>query len=379
VFKRLAGLVRDEDGAVRRAAVKALARIDRLDKNSLDTLVERLEDDDNDAVRRAAAIALGQVGRSDPAVLQALISELEDNPGVPLSAAKALGKIGSSDPAVLQVLIGQLESKRPDVRTFAISALKEIGISNPSVIEVLLNRLKGDKDPMVRATAAVTLGRASRPDSDIREALIARLESDESNLVRRSAAEALDEIDGDHATIEALSNHLRDEDAGVRSRAAKSLVELGSFSSDAFDVVVDLLKDGETARVPRIEAIKCLGKIGSSDAEVIKALLEQLHDRDSQIENEVIDALAKIGRFTPTVAKALLDKLRGPDKRVTSCITEVFSCLPWRVFSKDQIGEAVRIRLAEALKNRQDGHEVVQTEGGECLIAHWEALARLPE
>ena len=89
-------------------------------------------------------------------------------------------------------------------------------------VEGLIKALDYEKDPSVRAVAAIALGQIG--GARAAEPLIAALK-DKDNMVRWSAAEALGEI-GDTRAVAPLITALEDWDTGARRAAVRALVAI---------------------------------------------------------------------------------------------------------------------------------------------------------
>lgn len=118
---RLALLMKDEDAAVRRAAVAALAGL-RL-STSINPLVMALVDEDVD-VRIAAAGALGEIGGA-ATVDPLLLTLRDDDPWVKCAVLKSLAKI--DPPAALAAICRIIPESEGLVLICAIEALAGIG------------------------------------------------------------------------------------------------------------------------------------------------------------------------------------------------------------------------------------------------------------
>ncbi len=114
----------------------------------------------------------------------------------------------------------------PDYRREAIAGKTSEGdkSDNPAIAAMLLN----DPDPMVRAQAAVKLGKSKDPDAV--QFLVQAL-TDRDEQVRRDTLEALDAIGDRSVAPKAIDLLVRDESANVRLAAAKLLGRLGDRSA----------------------------------------------------------------------------------------------------------------------------------------------------
>src|SRR5262249_39333432 len=135
VIECLLGALRDEEVAVRRAAIRALWQVGPAAKepSSVARLTEALQDSDAN-VRAFAARALARVGPDAGAAVPTLLARLraDEDRDVRKLAAKALGLIGAkavgtSLPDVVDALIGALKQEPPGLRDYAARALGQLG------------------------------------------------------------------------------------------------------------------------------------------------------------------------------------------------------------------------------------------------------------
>ncbi len=138
----------------------------------------------------------------------------------------------------------------------AVAQCKLIGIGEPAV-EPLIKTL-GDKDAIVRRTAAIILGKIG--DRRAVEPLIKALR-DKNNDVRLWATRALGEI-GDARAVEPLMQALGDKDRDIRSGAASVLGEIGD--ERAVEPLIKALKHEDVVYVRIV--IRALAMIGDERA-----------------------------------------------------------------------------------------------------------------
>ena len=112
-------------------------------------------------LRRLGAYALGEIG---PAALEAvpdLAAALQDPVGfVRVWAAAALARVAPSGGESIALLVAELGDELAFVRSLAAWHLGRLGPDFPDIEQALvpLRHLEGDKDPSVRAEAALALG-----------------------------------------------------------------------------------------------------------------------------------------------------------------------------------------------------------------------------
>jgi HEAT repeat protein len=243
-----------------------------------------------------AFIWLGIALTAKKGYIRALLSNLQaDNPALRHAAANALSKL--KDPASLSILARSLQSENPDRVVAAVQFLESFGTedANEAIAALLVH-----PDPRVRATAASALGRLAAaksadrlvpllqdPDHRVRanavEALAATrdpamierihpLLADPVTRVRVNTLLALATLEGTNTAAEWLPmlRELAHADPEARSTAIFALGRLPSEAS--VDLLSELLKDPD----PRLrsEAAKALGRIGTP--RVIPTLVEAL-------------------------------------------------------------------------------------------------------
>ena len=142
------------------------------------------------------------------------------------------------------------------------------------------------EDPDVRRQAVVALGERRNPD--VLKIVCAVLDGDKDAMVRASAAEALGKI-GDPGAIPSLVKALSDEYYPVRWDALKALGELKAESA-----LPDIERLARTDRQSdcRQAAVIALGKIGGK--EVIGTLIDALGDKDESVGYFASQNLARL-------------------------------------------------------------------------------------
>jgi HEAT repeat protein len=173
------------------------------------------------------------------------------------------------------LLLPSLQDRDQFVRQETAYALGETRSS--VAVSALVTILAGDKEPGVRAAAAVALGmiRDELAVIPLTEALILRVpapgllnrvlrkKTEQNEFVRRAAARALGQI-GSRAAVPMLSRTLIDDRAGddVRREAARALGQIGDPSSAAVLRAVLSSRDPYLSRI----AYEALRKIAPNVA-----------------------------------------------------------------------------------------------------------------
>ncbi len=157
----------------------------------------------------------------------ALRQMLDDpDPQTRLWAANSLAGGGEGDDRVADILIRAFEEERdPRLRAGWVYSLGSGCAGRRRVLPTLIRCLQDD-DRDVRIYAARFIPWNSRGPEDLGK--VRDLLGDARPQVRAAAAEALGNMQADPAaTVPALAEALRDEDSGVRQRAAWALLRFG--------------------------------------------------------------------------------------------------------------------------------------------------------
>ncbi|MEX5281321.1 HEAT repeat domain-containing protein [Nitrospira tepida] len=186
-------------------------------------------------------------------------------------------------------LIRLAGDRDPEVRLTAVLALGRIGAEESA--STLRERLQ-DNDSRVRQWSAWALGNLNRPDALPQEqavSLVARL-GDPVQPVRLAAAQALNELDQDPGIARWLLEAFQSQESEMRKAAARALI--GQVGSDALPTLIRASAD-QDAEV-RQAVVAALGELG--DARAIPPLLDRLaHDPADSVRAEAAFRLGKIG------------------------------------------------------------------------------------
>ena len=126
-------LLRDPDARARSLAAGELAALARRDARVVVDLLDAL-DDEAPAVRRQTVVALARLPNPGPETVDALVETLDDpDASVRGHAAWALGEIGAA--AAAPMLIGLLDDEDAEVQEEACTALKSIHIASGKALE----------------------------------------------------------------------------------------------------------------------------------------------------------------------------------------------------------------------------------------------------
>lgn len=173
--ERLSILLKDEDAAVRRNAVHAMAS---LKKGAVaDNLLMALVDEDAD-VRSAVAEALGESGGGE-AVAPLLLVLRDDDPSVRYAALKSLGRLGHGDArkAILEFLDNETDG------LLVITAMETLArIGGEGVMDRVKGALESSDEEVVKSAMEILSGHESIWMEEYRERLLSHPHWD----VRRS-------------------------------------------------------------------------------------------------------------------------------------------------------------------------------------------------
>jgi HEAT repeat protein len=198
----------------------------------------------------------------------------------------------SSDPdpqGVVTRLIRLAGDRDPEVRLTAVLALGRIGPAEAGPI--LMQRLQ-DSDDRVRQWSVWALGNLNLAEepSQARAATLAARLGDPAPPVRLAAAQALSELDQDPATTRHLLDELQSSAREVRKAAAHALI--GQAEIAALPALVQAMTD-QDAEV-RQAVVAAIGEMGKARA--IPPLLDRLaHDPAVPVRAEAAFQLGKIG------------------------------------------------------------------------------------
>jgi len=265
-------------------------------------------------VRKRAAIALGR--SQDPDAVPALVELLRSgNPAVRVEAAFALGQLAQANTANV-VLAFLTTEKDLEVRLHLLEALGKIASdSSISRIDSTLQQLLQDDIPIMRAEAALTIGRLahrrfSRPGWG---AKLTALLTDDSEEVRWRAAYALFRL-ADAATAPALEQALQDRSARVQMQAARALGVINA--QQAIPSLSRLAHHDPDWRV-RVSAAQALGNLLDPQRDTTMTMLLPLQDANLHVRLTALRALGTayehISRrqAQPAIVGFLLGQIKG--------------------------------------------------------------------
>jgi HEAT repeat protein len=320
----------DAEPNVRLHAVRALGKLGTPDV--VVPLISRLEDTKPE-VKKAAIDQLAEL--ADKRALIPLVGAMSDSSvDVRTSAIRAVGKLG--DTSAVPALIRLVGDSHDAVRGHAIEALGDLKASEAT--DRLIDAM-GSGSLEFRTRAAIALGRiagANRDARATRRAIRALVTGLANNQTRSAAREALlaagaagvpgliaslrGELDGHPATVVGLLRDLGDRRATPvlleeleRGRLARELIlEALGASGDrrALVPVLTLLSDGDPAI--RLAAMKALEPMLGASSQAADVLIDMLDDPTGEIRRL---AIRYLGHMRARVASRRLATLaRGAAK-----------------------------------------------------------------
>jgi len=292
-------VVKDENAAVRLAAVEALGNLQ--DPRAIDALVQAVKTDTDARVREAAAEALGEIDspRAVPGLVAALGSEKVA--AVRAKIAWALGEIG--DARAVEALGAVVRDAEVEVRRNAVEALGQI--ESPAAVPMLIPALR-DSDVETRKNAAEALGNLESKDAV--EAL-GTASKDANAEVRKEAVEALGQIQ-DKRALAALTAALGDAEVEVRQAAIEAIGQLDDLKSAPPALLAALRDDNREVRKAAAEAVGQL-----EDEAAVPALIPLTRDANAEVKRAAVEALANIGGARAIEVMAALLKDDDPEIR----------------------------------------------------------------
>ncbi len=336
----------DQHENVRRAAASALGEMRAT--AAVDALIKLLEDTDP-SVRRESATALGKIGERRSA--DAILAANKESGALELEYAVAAYRLGRAD--YLDRVTSALRSEFADEKAAALRALLEFAdprslpeimnlarngpgsgvggkpaknndeaitvrlvvaealprFNSPSAIDALM-LLGEDSEPVVRATAVRSLGKAAKADQKTGgdkslSFLVGLLKKEKSPLVVSALNEAIAAFD-QNAVADAL---LGAEEPGARMSANIA----GALA--AADVTVDnqIRQLSGPSAPDRVRAAERLSRLG--DQKAVPALIDALAtDKETAVKIKVVEALGSLK--DRRAVEALINAAGMPEKEV---------------------------------------------------------------
>jgi HEAT repeat protein len=294
--------------AVRKAILPVLRQVEPDPKNYLPVLTETLKKDKDAGMRVAIVTILGQLGPraqdAVPALHDVMKTALAEGQKLAVANPKE-----SSDPGGLRAAI--------------LQALGQIAPKAEEYLPVLIDTMKKDREPAVRQTAAVALGRIGSP---AKSAVPALLEAYRSSVAlspasdpqgaRRAIVEALGKIDPEPKAHLALLLEVlkKDRDGAVLALAAAGTGEMGAPAKSAIPLLKEVLRlslAAQPATDPqgvRKITLDALSKIEQDTKAYVAVLIDVLQrDRDADVRLAALGSLKKLGAPAKAALPVLLE------------------------------------------------------------------------
>lgn len=325
---------RNQDPAVRAAAVEALGKVESVAQGT-DRAIQLAMRDDDAIVRQAAIRAVVRRPASSTGdFLDELTACLNTDPQTAALAGFALGRAGSSAiPAVGNILRGMTA----DNQSAVLDALSRLGVE---VIAPVMRLVRRDElpselateiiagigmpaaasirpalasaSPQERAVAARVLGRL-RLETDA----VAGLLDDREPTVRRAALQGLASAQSvDDRVRDLIKQRMADRDASVRSSALDALVKLSTDRAETARIVLTGLED--TNPEVRRQAAANLSQFDEIPPSAIEPLRSALADEKATVRLAAAQALARAGPAARPAIPALLSATEDTDPTVVA-------------------------------------------------------------
>ncbi len=323
LLKPLDAALRDADGEVRRAGLRALtqltATLDNVGQISAADLAGPPQQAALDALKKGLLPVVQGYEALMPALVENLRAEalaapaakvVEDlirlsqpvqakpttrgalaNPIVQPEGMTAAGLLQGALRKLVPALAGAVKSANDQVQLAAMEALEMLGADAAGAVSDLTSALT-DGNPFVRWAAARTLGKVGRAEPEAIRGL-ARLLRDEDLDVRSAAAISLGQFGERGAPAAAdLSQAVAQGDPDLQTNAIRSLRSLGGAANEGVPALRSALKSPET-RVRRAAA-ELLGDIGPPARTAVPGLEALLNDPESDVRQAAGQAILKI-------------------------------------------------------------------------------------
>ena len=188
--------------------------------------------------------------------------------------------------SAVPTIVGLLSSSDAVIRFTAAEALGYLGQPNPESVGKALVNLLVDSEVIVRSEAVDALGILAYTAAI--EPITSLLQNDPDPLVRASAAETLGDL-GQEEAIPALFTALLDPDESVRAYAANSLGLLGTVQ--LLPKLASYIKSEKSLRV-KAELLGASYRLGAR--EDINLFLNLLERADEDLAMEILNILADL-------------------------------------------------------------------------------------
>jgi len=289
-------LTSGEDENTRLSALQEIANLDDKSKAQTAESLKEYMNNPNSSVRSRAAEALLKLGPD--AAIPVFISMLGDkNQDVRVLAEEYVVKFESK---AFPPLLKSLDSPDKFERAHAAYALGEI---KPSTLEVSkrLFTAMGDEDKYVAGAARDSIIKIGLIDT---EDLLKALKSENGKANFGASFIAGKRKVEDRRVLEALLDNLRFSNITVKSSAENALVEIGSSSRDAVNIMLERYKSGDEYMKQTLIII--FGSIGGPASEAVAELFAVIKGANNKLALPAAESLCKINSSSEAVLKELI-------------------------------------------------------------------------
>lgn len=313
---------------VRVTVLRALGKIGRGAAASkvLEVLKMGLREE-NPALRMAAIDALGDLGIDAENAVEDLLALTKDSDRYVGSAAMfTLGRIAHAGVNEAKLALeSQLQSPISATRSLAANVFWQRGVPVKNAVPVLLKLLSDDLAE-TRHGAARSLGGLRPPTSDVIDSLRIALKRDSDGSVRSAAASSLANFGtAAKSAILEIRESLTDSDSEVRRFAAIGIGQLRATDAETLQLITGLLKD--KSEPVRQQALWTFVTLGQTPADAVPAIITLLQAPATEIRRGAAVALRNAGRFAKPAVPNLILLLKDSNEQVRLDVIGTFGSL----------------------------------------------------
>lgn len=300
-------LCTDPEEKVRAAAFGALEKIGTTKPGEMARLLTHGEPD----VRRLAAEAINNLDAVPEQSIEPLMSALQhDEAPIRTAAVRALSRIGPKASPAVPTVVAAIRKYSDDPQALAEddylvpywALLHRIGDQSVPALRELLT----DRNRLIRALAALTLGQIGPPAKAAVESLLVALKDNDAFLVF-SAAVALCRIgEAETEALAAVKRGLNSEDDLVLSMAIDTVFLMGKAGESLIPLA--LSKADSPMPFSRRNALELAIRLGPGGASAINALAKAAKDEEyPYLRERYLQALATHGPAAKEALPVLLE------------------------------------------------------------------------
>ncbi len=302
----LQAMMVQDDVAIKRVAVHALASLDPPPSNALPPLRKALQDSDTEVASRAAA-ALGNFGVAGRATVDELIVIAgQGSPVVAREAIVALARIAPQDKRIMPLIEQMLASDEPLARVAAFHALSLTADDPSTLLPRLIDSLHDDL-PEIRAASAESLAKLGEKAGEAIGPLSENLQAEQVE-VRRASLVALTSIGSAAATaLPQVAPLLKDSDSGVQGDAIAFMCAIGTAAASMRDQIAPLMNH----ELPEIRqgSYRALVALEPEREDLVPMLIAALDDSDWGVRQAAVELLGGQGPRAISASGRLFEML----------------------------------------------------------------------